>query len=147
MPRISKYLAPNVRVSITPLYLRRSGVIEVLNGVVDPNTPGLCFYGTTDNEVAGSGNRKRFEVRRDALPDRTFIFDAGCHKFRGERARQTAARVEETLAVQQSNEGSDGEGPDLLEETIEEEMKEEDESSEDEIDLCWEAGQQTTDVR
>ncbi|CEP09190.1 hypothetical protein [Parasitella parasitica] len=127
IPRISnKHLAPNVRVSITPLYLRRSGAIEALNGIIDPNTPGLCFYGTTGNEVVGSGNRKRFEVRLDALPDRTFVFDGGCLKFRGERARQTAARVEETpAAVQQSNEGSDREDPDLLEDAVEEEMEEE----------------------
>ncbi|CEP13577.1 hypothetical protein [Parasitella parasitica] len=134
--------------SITPLYLRRSRVIEALNGIIDPNTPGLCFCGTTGNEVVGSGNRKWYEFRLDAHPDRTFVFDAGCIKFRGERARQTAARVEETLAVHQSNErSSDGEDPDLLEDAIEEEMEEEDEPPDDEIDLCWEAGQQTTDVR
>ncbi|CEP19332.1 hypothetical protein [Parasitella parasitica] len=138
MQHISKYLAPDVRVPITPLYLRRRGVIEALNGIIDPNPPGLCLYRTTGNEVGGSGYRKRFEVRLDALPDRTFVFDGGCLKFRGEGARQTAARVEETLAVQQSNEGSNGEDPDLLEDAIEEETEEKDEPSKNEIDRCWE---------
>jgi hypothetical protein len=77
----------------------------------------------------------------DDLPNRTFVLDASSLRYEGESCR-TRARIEEDL-VASTNDNSDQEDPDLLEDAVDDF----DEASEDEIDLAWEFGNQCADIR
>ncbi|OAD05867.1 hypothetical protein MUCCIDRAFT_159569 [Mucor lusitanicus CBS 277.49] len=151
MPRISVYLAPNVRVSVKPHYLRRTGVIEALQVLVDTSAPGVRIFGTTGEESVQQG-RRYFMVTFDDLPNRTFSLDAGCLNYEGRRNRQQQFPdvAEPTAAVshQGAKEGREQEDSDLLDDAIEEDVEAEEEPAEaedvpmeDEMDLCWESGE------
>ncbi|KAL0143145.1 hypothetical protein V8B55DRAFT_1560543 [Mucor lusitanicus] len=86
MPRPSVYLSPNVRVSVKPHFLQRTGVLEAL-------------------ELTEDGKRK-FWVTLDLLPVQSFAFDATCIRYEGPRNnnQQGQALEEQTDAMEVKDE-------------------------------------------
>ncbi|KAK9679364.1 hypothetical protein K7432_016305 [Basidiobolus ranarum] len=95
MPRISKNITTDARISVSSHYLKRSGACELLLGKYDFNTPGLCFKGTVITTNNGPDGNIICEVRLDDLPDHIFKLFGNSLKYEGPRT--SPAHVPEPL--------------------------------------------------
>lgn len=83
MPRISKYLVPEARVSVTRRYLKKDReTARKMSTTFDLNLPGVKFFGYLIRKV-NDKRPEQWEVRLDDISDHIAILSAGGLRFEG----------------------------------------------------------------
>ncbi|CEP14956.1 hypothetical protein [Parasitella parasitica] len=142
MSRPHAKLAPNVRVSVSPRFIKDRNVLEVLSQTHVLSTAGLSFKGKTGNRVMVDGNAA-YEVVLDEVPAITMTLQATCIKYLESNTNAATEALVET--------GSASVVPErVLEETVEPDTEEE---SDDDLELdltpaeSWMEGEVYIDAR
>jgi Transposase IS4 len=127
MPVVNRNLDVNVRISVTKRFISDNQALNMLGQKFDLNAPGLRFRGKTVARSNASNGREVYDVMLDDIPAITVKISAAGLKYEGplEASGMPATGVP---APEPTEETSDAQDEDLLEDAMAEE-------SEDEMDL------------
>jgi hypothetical protein len=127
MPAVNRNLDVNVLISVTKRFISDNQALNMLGQKFDLNAPGLRFRGKTVARSNASNGREVYDVMLDDIPAITVKISAAGLKYEGplEASGMPATGV---AAPEPTEETSDAQDEDLLEDAMAEE-------SEDEMDL------------
>ncbi|KAL1934603.1 hypothetical protein VTP01DRAFT_6785 [Rhizomucor pusillus] len=140
-PPASPLLAVNARVSVAPRYSRTTPVCEPLRRLVALEAPRIRLHGVILQETILDG-RPAWTVKLDRLPDQPFNLLGACLRFEGRRTPGRRAPAGNVSVAAESGE----EDPDHMDDALPL-LGEPLPDQEEEMDLCWQEGEITIDVR